>query len=95
MTNKKVQKKIKVIASFSVLINILLFSLKIWVGLISNSISIIADAWHTLSDSITSIILPNDLVLFRFDLTMNIVAMIFLGQFRLISIYLPNRLIVS
>ncbi|MCD4818849.1 MAG: cation diffusion facilitator family transporter [Candidatus Cloacimonetes bacterium] len=57
MTNNKIQKKIKAIAFFSILINIFLFILKIWVGIISNSISIIADAWHTLSDSITSIIL--------------------------------------
>jgi len=31
--------------------------MKYWVGIISGSIAIIADAWHTLSDSISSIIL--------------------------------------
>ena len=37
--------------------NVLLFALKYWVGIISGSVAIIADAWHTLSDSLTSIIL--------------------------------------
>ncbi|RLD75866.1 MAG: cation transporter [Bacteroidetes bacterium] len=41
----------------SLLGNILLFGLKFWVGIISGSVAIIADAWHTLSDSLTSIIL--------------------------------------
>lgn len=36
--------------------NILLFALKYWAGIVSNSIAIIADAWHTLSDSISSVI---------------------------------------
>jgi cation diffusion facilitator family transporter len=40
----------------SISINILLFALKYWAGIVSNSIAIIADAWHTLSDSISSII---------------------------------------
>ncbi len=38
-------------------VNVLLFGLKFWVGLITGSIALIADAWHTLSDSISSIIL--------------------------------------
>lgn len=37
--------------------NILLFILKYWVGIVSGSVAIIADAWHTLSDSLTSVIL--------------------------------------
>ncbi|MEN8119475.1 MAG: cation diffusion facilitator family transporter [Bacteroidota bacterium] len=37
--------------------NIFLFGLKFWVGVISGSVAVIADAWHTLSDSLTSIIL--------------------------------------
>ena len=40
----------------SVAANILLFGLKFWAGIVSNSIAIIADAWHTLSDSISSVI---------------------------------------
>jgi len=57
MVIEKAQKKIKLIAFVSISVNILLFLLKIWVGVISNSIAILADAWHTLSDSITSVIL--------------------------------------
>lgn len=41
----------------SIIINILLFILKYWAGIVSGSIALIADAWHTLSDSISSIIL--------------------------------------
>jgi cation diffusion facilitator family transporter len=33
-----------------------LFGFKYWAGISSGSVAIIADAWHTLSDSITSII---------------------------------------
>ncbi len=39
----------------SIIINSLLFVLKYWAGLVSGSIAIIADAWHTLSDSISSV----------------------------------------
>ncbi len=42
---------------FSLFSNVLLFGLKFWVGVMSNSVAVIADAWHTLSDSLTSIIL--------------------------------------
>jgi len=35
--------------------NTLLFILKYWAGMVSGSIAIIADAWHTLSDSISSV----------------------------------------
>jgi len=41
----------------SVFINILLFIFKFWVGIQSGSVAIIADAWHSLSDSMTSVIL--------------------------------------
>lgn len=34
----------------------MLFILKIWVGVISHSVAMIADAWHTLSDSLTSMV---------------------------------------
>jgi len=40
----------------SILTNLLLFGLKLWAGLVSGSVALIADAWHTLSDSISSII---------------------------------------
>lgn len=40
----------------SIIINTLLFILKYWAGIISGSLALIADAWHTLSDSVTSII---------------------------------------
>ncbi|RUT73067.1 cation diffusion facilitator family transporter [Ancylomarina longa] len=36
--------------------NVLLFALKYWAGLATGSIAIIADAWHTLSDSLSSVI---------------------------------------
>jgi len=40
----------------SIFINTLLFGLKYWVGMQTFSIAIIADAWHTLSDSLTSLV---------------------------------------
>ena len=40
----------------SILVNVLLFALKYWAGIVSGSVAIMADAWHTLSDSITSVI---------------------------------------
>ena len=40
----------------STILNILLFGLKYWVGIQTFSVAIIADAWHTLSDSLTSLI---------------------------------------
>lgn len=58
MTNKI--KKEKIILNegrLSFLANILLFSIKLWAGIRSASAALIADAWHTLSDSISSIII--------------------------------------
>lgn len=40
----------------SVIANSALFVLKFWAGLATGSIAIIADAWHTLSDSLTSVV---------------------------------------
>ena len=40
----------------SIFVNILLFGLKLWAGVVSGSIALKADAWHTLSDSISSFI---------------------------------------
>ena len=39
----------------SVIVNAVLFGVKFWAGMITGSIALIADAWHTLSDSLTSI----------------------------------------
>ena len=40
----------------SIFTNVLLFGLKYWAGIVSGSIALIADAWHTLTDSVSSII---------------------------------------
>ena len=40
----------------SIAVNSALFSLKLWAGIITGSIALAADAWHTMSDSISSII---------------------------------------
>lgn len=40
----------------SVFLNLLLFVLKYYAGIVSASVALIADAWHTLSDSLTSIV---------------------------------------
>lgn len=40
----------------SVLANIALFVIKFWAGIVTGSIALTADAWHTLSDSLSSII---------------------------------------
>jgi len=39
----------------SVIINAALFAAKFWAGIVTGSIALVADAWHTLSDSLTSI----------------------------------------
>lgn len=45
-----------VVGWISIITNTVLFALKLWVGLAGASVAMIADAWHTLSDSLTSII---------------------------------------
>ncbi len=40
----------------SIIANTLLFGLKYWAGLVTGSIALIADAWHTLTDSVSSVI---------------------------------------
>jgi cation diffusion facilitator family transporter len=40
----------------SIIGNIILFGLKYWAGLVTGSLALIADAWHTLSDSVSSVI---------------------------------------
>ena len=39
----------------SVVVNAVLFAVKFWAGMVTGSIALVADAWHTLSDSLTSI----------------------------------------
>jgi len=54
---KKNNKKLSYIEGWlSITSNILLFILKYWVGIVTGSIAIIADAWHSLTDSISSIV---------------------------------------
>jgi cation diffusion facilitator family transporter len=40
----------------SIILNTMLFALKMWASMVTGSIALAADAWHTLSDSISSII---------------------------------------
>ncbi len=40
----------------SIIANIILFILKYWAGIVTGSIALIADAWHTLTDSVSSVI---------------------------------------
>ncbi|MCG8701210.1 MAG: cation diffusion facilitator family transporter [Bacteroidales bacterium] len=39
----------------SIIVNLGLFGIKLWAGIASASIALVADAWHTLSDSLSSI----------------------------------------
>lgn len=39
----------------SIVINTLLFGLKLWAGIVTGSLALLADAWHTLSDSASSV----------------------------------------
>lgn len=54
---KKAFKIAKIEGHIAVWGNLALFAFKFWVGLLTGSVAIIADSWHTLSDSISSIIL--------------------------------------
>lgn len=45
-----------IISSLSIVLNIVLFIIKYWVGVLSASVAIVADAWHTLSDTLTSLV---------------------------------------
>ena len=51
------QKYFKIEGWSSVILNSLLFVLKYWAGIVTGSLALIADAWHTLSDSVSSVIL--------------------------------------
>jgi cation diffusion facilitator family transporter len=39
----------------SIFLNIALFAIKYWAGVVSHSVALLADAWHTLSDSVSSL----------------------------------------
>ena len=39
----------------SIILNVGLFALKYWAGVVSNSVALLADAWHTLFDSVSSV----------------------------------------
>jgi cation diffusion facilitator family transporter len=57
--NKINQKKRNALDSraglVSIIVNILLFIFKYWAGILSGSVALLADAWHTLSDSLSSL----------------------------------------
>ena len=55
MDRKKSQKAQVFEGVLSVVVNAVLFGVKFWVGLLTGSIALMADAWHTLSDSLTSV----------------------------------------
>jgi cation diffusion facilitator family transporter len=40
----------------SIIINLVLFVIKMWASIVSGSIALAADAWHTLSDSLSSVV---------------------------------------
>jgi cation diffusion facilitator family transporter len=40
----------------SIIANTILFVLKMWAGIVTGSIALTADAWHTLSDSLSSVV---------------------------------------
>jgi cation diffusion facilitator family transporter len=40
----------------SIIANTFLFALKYWAGLVTGSVALIADAWHTLTDSVSSVV---------------------------------------
>jgi cation diffusion facilitator family transporter len=42
--------------SVSIVVNFALFALKLWASIITGSIALAADAWHTLSDSLSSVV---------------------------------------
>ncbi len=51
----KNQKLAEVEGWVSIVANIFLFAVKYWAGVVTGSVAIIADAWHTLSDSLSSV----------------------------------------
>jgi len=56
MPRKKSKNLVQLEGWLSIFFNFLLFGLKYWAGLVTGSIALMADAWHTLSDSVSSVI---------------------------------------
>jgi cation diffusion facilitator family transporter len=56
MSNRNKYWYAKIEGWMSLIGNILLFVVKYWAGVVSGSVAMIADAWHTLSDSFSSVI---------------------------------------
>lgn len=57
MPRRKYQKAVERSTWLSIVANSLLFIFKLWAGIASGSVTLIADAWHTLSDSISSVVI--------------------------------------
>jgi cation diffusion facilitator family transporter len=57
MTKKGDYYFVKVQGWLSLILNVIIFAIKYWAGTVSGSVALIADAWHTLSDSMTSAII--------------------------------------
>ncbi len=56
-TTNNTNKKIAYLQGWiSIAVNALLFVFKYWAGFVTGSLALMADAWHTLSDSLSSII---------------------------------------
>jgi cation diffusion facilitator family transporter len=55
--NKQTNNLARIEGWLSIFLNLLLFALKFIVGMSIGSIAIVADAWHTLSDSLSSLVL--------------------------------------
>jgi len=55
MNREKSQKAQVFEGILSIVVNAVLFAVKLWVGMLTGSVALMADAWHTMSDSLTSI----------------------------------------
>ena len=55
MNREESQKAQVVEGTVSIVVNAALFAVKFWVGMLTGSVALMADAWHTMSDSLTSI----------------------------------------
>ncbi len=56
MDKIKSKKLVQLEGWLSIFFNIFLFGIKYWAGIVTGSIALMADAWHTLSDSVSSVI---------------------------------------
>jgi len=58
LTDKSSKYRLSILEGWlSLFANIILFGLKYWAGVVTGSVALIADAWHTVSDSISSVVL--------------------------------------